>query len=313
VTVRLDRELAARRPRREVVGTIGVFDGVHLGHRALFDEVIAHARDRGCLSAVITLHPSPVVVLRPDVKPAYLTSLEERIDLVAACGVDLVVPLTFTRELSLLSPTEFLEHVQRELRLCALVEGPDFALGHNRVGTVPVLREIGREMGFELHVAGLVTAGAQVISSTTIRNAVLAGDVATAAGLLGRPYRLSGEVIPGARRGRAIGYPTANIRPAPDRAVPPNGIYVTRSRVGDRTLDSVTNIGTRPTFDDGEVLIEAFLLDFDGDLYGQTMHVDLLEFVRPEARFESVEALLEQMAGDVARARAYHASHPRAG
>jgi riboflavin kinase/FMN adenylyltransferase len=317
VVTQVDRELRAHQPPREVVATIGVFDGVHVGHQQLFSDVAARAEARGCLSCVVTLHPSPVVVLRPNVRPAYLCSLEERFERIAACGIDLIVPLTFTREVSLLDPRQFLGLVQRDLRLCELVEGPDFALGHNRAGTLPVLKALGEEMGFDVRAIDLVRAGLEApgaespISSTAIRQAVQAGEVATAGRLLGRPYRLSGEVVGGAKRGRAIGYPTANVRPAADRALPPHGIYVTRSWFGGHAYPSVTNIGTRPTFEDGEVLIEAFLLDFEGDLYGQTTDVDLLEHLRPELRFDGLEPLLAQMADDVRRARAYHAAHAR--
>ena len=300
----LVEELAEYTPPGRSICAIGVFDGVHLGHKALVDIIKAEAAARGCVSAAIVFHPHPRTVLVPGSAIALLTPLPERVDLLRGLGVELVLPLTFTRELSQLSAREFMGLLRQHLRLVGLVAGPDFALGRGREGTVPVLQELGRELGYTLSIIAPLEQGSQLISSTTVRQALAQGDVAAAADLLGRPFVTRGAVLEGAKRGRWLGYPTANIAPDPNLALPGDGIYATRVRLGTHTFNAVTYVGTRPTFQDEERLVEVFLLDYEGDLYGKDLRVEWVQQVREDHKFDSADALIEQMGRDVADARA---------
>lgn len=309
-TMQVSDELARHAPAQETVTTLGVFDGVHLGHRRLMEQVIQRARAEELLSAAIILHPIPRTVLVPGTVIPTLTSLEERIDLIRATGIDVIVPLTFTLELSRLSAREFVALLKEHLRLRGLVVGPDFALGRGREGNVDALRALGAELGFWVEVAPLVTAGGEHVSSTVVRQAIAEGDVSRARAILGRPYRMEGTVIQGHARGRLLGFPTANIAPLPDRALPADGIYATVTTVDGRRHPSATYVGTGPTFENGERQVEVFLLDFADNLYGSHITVELLERVRPDQRFESAAALVTQMERDVADARRILAHYP---
>lgn len=296
-------ELSRAAPDADTAVTIGKFDGVHRGHRHLIQQLVDHASERGLKSGVITLHPNPLTVLRPGVTVAYLTSLDERVELLRATGVDFVVPLTFSSELAELSARDFMALLSSELRIRLLVVGPGFALGRGRQGDYQRLRELGGEYGYVTERIEPLVEGEAVVGSSAIRKALALGEMEQVTQLLGRPFSLRGPIIRGAERGRSIGFPTANIAVAPDLALPPYGVYVTRARVGETLYKSVTNIGQRPTFEDGERTVEVHLLDFDGDLYGKEMRVELLKRLRGEVKFAGVEELVGQIRKDIDETR----------
>jgi riboflavin kinase/FMN adenylyltransferase len=298
------RQLATGRP---AAVTIGVFDGVHRGHQALFRRLQKLAAERDLASVVVTLHPSPITVIRPDIRIMYLSSLEERIELIRALGVDAVGPLTFTSELAQVSAADFVRALRETLDMRLLVGGPDISLGRAREGDAAWLAEQAPAYGFELALVDFLDEDGAKVGSSGVRSAVSRGDMETAAELLGRPFSLRGPVVRGFERGRTIGFPTANIAVSADRVLPPLGVYVSRAVLGEARYPSVTNIGRRPTFDDGPPSIETHLLDFEGDLYGRDLKVELLHRLRGELRFSGVEALVAQIGRDAAAARAYHA------
>ncbi len=298
-------ELARAAPGADTAITVGVFDGVHRGHLYLLSRLGERARALGLASGVVTLHPAPVQVLHPDKPVAYLCGLEERIERLRDAGVDFVAPVTFTSELAQLSARDFVQLLVDELQVRFMLEGPDHALGRGREGTVTVLAELGRAMGYELEVLEALTEGELVVSSTAIRSALAKGEMRRVTERLGRPFSLRGPVIEGARRGKSIGFPTANIAVGADRALPPYGVYVTWAYLGEARYKSVTNIGRRPTFDKGERTIEVHLLDYPGgDFYGHDLRIELLDRLRPEKRFASAEELRTQIQRDVAAAEA---------
>lgn len=312
--MQVTRELADLRPNGDLILTIGVFDGVHLGHRHLIGQVVERARQLGCLSGVITFHPHPAAVLRGESLPI-LTTPPERLYLLRQLDVDVIANLAFTADLASLTAREFVDLICQHLRLRELWVGPDFALGRGREGNMARLKEIGAQVGFTVQAVPPLVLDGEVVSSTRIRAVLAAGDVVQASRLLGHCFSFSGPVIHGAQRGRALGYPTANLAAEPDRALPANGIYACHVFVGDpgredsktppgtRRHQAVVNVGTRPTFDNGARLVEAYILDFDGDLYGQTLTVHFVERLRGELRFSSVGALVDQIGQDVLRAR----------
>ena len=311
--MRIDQELAVPSPARDSVLTIGVFDGVHRGHRYLIARLIHEGANTGHLAGVVTFRNHPASVLRPDFKPRYLTGLDERLRLISETGVDFVAPITFDSELSKVYARDFVARLQQHLRMRGLVVGPDFTLGHKREGDVAKLTALGEQMGFVVTVVDLLAAGVQAIRSTSVREAVAEGDVARAAALLGRDYALTGVVVKGAGRGKTLGFPTANVAVPPGRAIPADGIYATWARVGERRHMAATSIGIRPTFGESERTIEAFILDFDGDLYGQDVRLEFVRRLRDELKYDTVQALIEQIDTDVGQTRAIlEASRPGA-
>lgn len=281
-----------------------------MGHQHLIKALHRLARERGLASVVLTFHPAPVSVLRPDVRLQYITTLEERLHLLRALGVDQVCRLTFTSELAQVSAQDFLKGLREELAVRLIVGGPDLAIGRGREGTVEWLRRHGPALGVEVATVEFLSDTGRKMGSSTIREALQAGDVVTAGRLLGRPFALHGPVVRGAQRGRLLGFPTANIAVGADLAIPAFGVYVSRVYVGETAYPAVTNIGRRPTFDDGPPTVEPHLLDFDGDLYDQELRVELLVRLRGEQKFANVEELVAQIRRDVAAARAYFASQP---
>ena len=293
---------------RETIVTIGKFDGVHLGHQALLKAVAARARETNRQSVAITFSPLPVQVLRPGAPVALLCDLEERIELMEAQGIELVSVLTFTQEAAHTSADDFMLMLRQRLCLRELWVGPDFALGRGRQGNVEYLSKLGESDNFQVHVFGPVTVDGEVISTSRIRALLDAGNLREANRLLGRPYQLRGTVVHGAKRGRQIGYPTANIQIPEHLAVPPDGIYAARATITNGSHHrekymAAVSIGRRPTFDNGERTIEAYLLDFSGDLYGAILSLDFVARLRGEERFESVDALIDQIKRDVEQTR----------
>jgi len=304
------RELARIAPGRPSAVTIGVFDGVHRGHQHLVSSLRDRATAEGLAAVALTFNPHPRTVIRPGVAVTYLTSLEERVEQLQALGLDAVGILPFTSELAQLSPRDFLALLVDELQMRLLMVGPDFALGRNRAGTIGVMRQVGKELGFYVEVAPLLAEDGEKVGSSSIRQALAEGDVSRVAKLLGRPFSLRGPVVEGDRRGRTLGFPTANIAIGLDRALPAYGVYVTRAYVGETAYESCTSIGIRPTFDvEPWPTVETFILDFDEDIYGQEMRIDLLERLRGELRFESVDDLVAQMHEDIVHTREHFNLH----
>lgn len=285
--------------------TIGAFDGVHLGHQKIIEAVIEDARQQGAPSVVLTFYPHPSVVLRGRRPSFYLTSPDERADRLGELGVDVVVTETFDEELSRVPASDYLERLKQHLGFRSLWVGSDFALGHQREGTVHYLRDAQQERDFELHVVEPVRMEGEVVSSTRIREALRTGDVARAAAYLGRWFSLPGEVEQGAGRGKQLGIPTANLSLWRERAFPRKGVYACLAQVEDRTLEAVTNVGVRPTFDEEtpRPIVETHLLDFEGDLYGQTIRLHFVDRLRDEKRFDGPQQLLQQIERDIERAR----------
>lgn len=285
--------------------TIGSFDGVHRGHQYIIGQMVTAARAAGELAVALTFYPHPSVVLGRQQPPFYINTPEEKAQLLGELGVDIVVTHPFNDQVRHIRAREFVELLCRHLRMSQLWVGHDFAMGYQREGNVPMLRQLSDEMGYGLHVIDqpLLWRG-EVISSSRVRRALAVGDVEEAMGCLGRPFRLPGVVIEGARRGKTIGIPTANLAVWEERAIPANGVYACRAWLGTEGYQAVTNIGVRPTFDGtGKQTVETHLLDFDGDLYGQTIALDFIARLRDERRFDGVAALLAQIHKDIAQAR----------
>lgn len=303
---------------RSVV-TIGVFDGVHRGHQATIGHAVQRARELGIQSVVITFDPHPAEVVRPGSHPAVLTEPARKAELIEELGVDVLCVLPFTPQLSRLPAEEFVHDVLVEhLHAAVVVVGENFRFGHKAAGDVTLLEQLGRAFGFRLERAPLLGPGDSsdsIFSSTYIRSCVKAGDVAAAAVALGRPHRVEGVVVRGDQRGRELGFPTANLLTHRYAAVPADGIYAARlvrrgpgtsarSRVlTGEALPAAVSIGTNPTFAGTERRVEAYVLDFEGDLYGERVALDFVARLREQRQYDRVEPLIEQIAEDVARTR----------
>jgi len=300
---------ACPRPARGAVVTIGVYDGVHLGHRALIGRVRAMAAELGASSAVVTFDRHPATVVRPASAPLLLTDLDQRIELLESTGVDRTLVITFDEERARESAEDFVREILVGcLGAVAVVVGHDFHFGRDRGGNVPMLQEMGAELGFDVLGINLVAddQASEVVSSTRIRGLLAAGDVAGAAALLGRPHEVRGVVQHGDARGRDLGYPTANVAVPADILLPADGIYAGwYERPNGEIHASAVSLGRRPTFYESAdlSLLECYLLDFDGDLYDEPARVRFVERLRGEAKFDSIESLVEQMGKDVATAR----------
>jgi len=296
-------DLASAAPPGPTMLTIGTFDGVHLGHRHLLKSLTVEASRTGCQTVVITFRNHPRSVLRPDLGVGYITSLDERIALLKQTGVTSVIPVDFTKEFAKIRAREFALLLVDILKMRGLVVGPDFAMGYKREGDVPTLIGLGKELGFSVNVAESFSKDAIVIKSSKIRAALSEGDVTGASGMLDRPYSLAGSVVKGDGRGRGLGFPTANLGLDGDSLVLANGIYATWAIVGGRRYLSATNVGTRATFGPGERLVESFLLDFDGDLYGKFLTLEFVKRIRAEECFPTVQGLIDQIKRDVVAIR----------
>jgi riboflavin kinase/FMN adenylyltransferase len=293
--------------------TVGAYDGVHLGHRHLLSRLQAHAAVRGLKSAVVTFDRHPATVVRPESAPSLLTDLDQKLELLADCGVDLTLVIPFDLARADESAEDFVSEVLvGALGARLVVVGEDFHFGHGRKGNVALLSELGAMAGFDVEGVSLARLGsgetADAVSSTRIRQLVADGDVTGAAALLGRPHQVRGEVVHGDGRGGAeLGFPTANVAVPAEIALPGLGIYAGRYRRPDGAVHpAAISVGNRPTFYDRAPgpLVEAYLLDFDGDLYGEEARVSFVERLREERRFDRVEDLVAQMGRDVLQARA---------
>jgi riboflavin kinase/FMN adenylyltransferase len=290
-------------PRGPLSIAIGVFDGVHIGHQALIRQTAESATQQGGRALAATFDPLPIQALAPGAPPSALTDVEERVRLLHEAGASDVAVFHFTKEFAALSADEFIRRLAQAGAVRQIFVGEDFQFGHDRGGNVRALAAAGPTHGFVVVVATPVKQGGEVVSSTRIRNALLAGDVEGAARLLGRPYSVRGTVVHGAKRGRALGFPTINLAVPPERLLPRDGIYAMRVRVGDQQVAAAASLGVRPTFGGGDRTLEAYLLDWDGDVYGDIIEAAFAKRLRDELRFANATELSEQIARDVQETR----------
>lgn len=288
---------------RPVVLTIGTFDGVHTGHRLLLDRVLDEAEREHGIAVVITFDPHPRCVVDPNGCPPMLSEVDERLQLLDATGVDTVVLLRFTRDLSMWPPERFCDALVNAFPLRRLVSGPGFALGHRRAGDVDFLHEYGATRGFDVVTVEPLVRGGMTVSSSRIRAALLEGRLDEANELLGRRYQLRGTVIHGAGAGEGLGFPTINLDVDHGRCIPATGVYAAWCEAEGRWYPAAASIGFRPTFGGDTLAVEAHLLDFSRDLYGRQATLAFVERLRDEVRFPSTETLVAQMARDVEMVR----------
>ena len=292
---------------RGSVVTVGTFDGVHRGHQTVLEEIRRRAAAAQGRSVLVTFDPHPLRVVRPEVAPRLLTTPAEKKAALTGTGIDLVVFLSFTPELSRLSPREFVEQVLvARIGVTELVIGYDHGFGHGRAGDAGTLKKVGKELGFEVDVVAPVEEAGETISSSRIREAVERGDLASAHAWLGRPYSLLGRVVQGDGRGRTLGFPTANLRVEdPDKLLPGPGIYAVRVSTSEqRGIPGALHLGPRPTFPGASPSVEVHLLDWSDDLYDREVQVDFIDRIRGVMAFDSPASLVDQMHRDVAAVRA---------
>lgn len=283
--------------------SIGNFDGVHRGHQAILSTLVARAKEAGAQAVVMTFDPHPIQLLAPDRAPPLLTTLRRKTELIAGCGVDVLIVVPTTLELLALTAEEFFDRIISE-RLAArgLVEGPNFFFGRNRAGDVSRLKQFCQTADRELAIVEPVNLGSQIVSSSTIRRAVSEGRMAEAVSMLGNPYQVEGLVSPGSRRGRDLGFPTANLTGA-TTLLPRDGVYAGIARLGSESHAAAIHVGPNPTFGEAVRKFEVHIIGYHGDLYGRSLCVDLLARIRETESFGGLEALRQQLQRDIARAR----------
>lgn len=287
------------------VVTVGTFDGVHLGHWAVLQEIKQRAEATGRRSVLVTFDPHPLRIVRPEAEPPLLTTPVEKKEILAESGLDYAVFLTFSEALSRYGPRRFVEEILVDrIGMRELVIGYDHGFGRDREGSPEMLRQIGAERGFDVDVVTPIAAEGSAVSSTRIRGLVGQGEMAEAAACLGRPYSIRGIVVRGEQRGRELGFPTANLRVSGGgKLIPPEGIYAVKGVLRRGTWKGALHLGPRPTFKGSPPSVELHLIDFEGDIYGEEVRVDFVEYLRPIEPFTSVQALIDQIRADVDRAR----------
>ena len=295
----VEEELAEFSPEKDTIVTVGVFDGVHLGHKKLITELLEQAGRQGMLAAVVTFRQHPEDMLSSRKKLPYLTDIKTRIKLLQNEGVDIIVPLSFTRELAGLDAETFIGLLRKHLRMRGLVIGSDFALGKGRKGDTDALQKLGVKLSLSVTVVGPLEINGEVVSSTSIRKAMAEGDMGKVSELTGRYFSLHGKVVTGAGRGEGLGFPTANLDVNSGQALPPDGVYAGLAHINGNVFQTMTNIGTDPTFGRNERTVDSYLLDYSGDLYGYDLRVDFVAKLRDEKKFASVEDLKKQVAEDI--------------
>ncbi len=297
------RDLEALTRHPYPVTAIGNFDGVHMGHRAILKSAIERARAAGGTAFALTFDPLPAKLLVPERAPKLILIPDDKLELLRLSGIDGVIVINFTLELSLLSPRDFVcEYLLGKIGAREVVVGHSVSFGHNRAGNAAVMVELGREFGFDTNVVGPVKVDGLEVSSTKVRDLIQTGEMRAAARLLGRYHFLHGPVVRGRERGRTIGFPTANIE-SETECIPPDGVYATRVILDDGAYPSITNIGMRPTFAETARSIEAHIFDFTRDLYGLRVKLEIIERIRGERKFDSADALKRQIALDLGKAR----------
>lgn len=293
--------------------TVGTFDGVHAGHRAIIDTVVEKAEQRDARSVLVTFDPHPRDIINPgDDGIKLLTTLQERSEILEELGIDTMVVIPFDRDFSLLSSEEFVRDIiYSKIGVSEFVIGYDHQFGRNREGTIETIERLGGELGFEAYVVSKREVGEKTVSSTAIRNAISeGGNVEEAAKFLQRPYRLNGTVVHGDKRGKEIGFPTANIKPEHSRKIiPRDGVYAVRVRINGDLYDGMMNIGTRPTFDGKVRMLEVNLFNFDEDIYGKEVQVRFYNRIRDEKKFDGREELIEQLQQDEKKSKEMLRNH----
>jgi riboflavin kinase/FMN adenylyltransferase len=310
-----DGHQALFRPLSAPAICLGNFDGVHVGHQRLFERTVAAAERLGGDAVVYTFEPHPARVLAPDLAPPLITDRARKLELIAAAGIDVCILEPFTPELAAIEPNAFLDDIiVGVLGARAVIVGYDFTFGHDRAGTTDVLRARGAELGFEVEVVPQLTVDGLVASSTKIRDFALLGKLDGVRMLLGRNFDIDGEVVPGDGRGRQIGVPTANVSVDADMLLPKPGVYAVMTTLLETSeqFAGVANLGTRPTFvSAGALSLEVHMFDFDRDIYGSRVRVELVERIRGEQKFDGIDALVAQIRADVERAKQILQGDPR--
>lgn len=290
-----------REPLQKSAVTIGNFDGIHLGHRALLGRVVNSARELDATSVVVTFDPHPAQILAPERTPKTLAPFALKASLIEREGIELLAVLRFTRELSMLSPEEFTRSILVEKQRAVIVHvGSNFRFGHQRAGDTALLADLGRKNGFRVETLPMIKVRGQRVSSSQIRHSLSHGRVEIAGRMLGRPYALSGNIVTGEGVGHKKTVPTLNLGPV-EQQLPKNGVYITRTRVGGALHDSVTNVGHKPTFGQHRLTVETFLLNFHGEVQAEEMEIEFLHRLRDEIKFPDAEALKRQIQQDVER------------
>ena len=291
---------------RGTVLTLGVFDGLHLGHQKIMEKVVNRAREIGAVPTAITFDPHPRAVLYPENSPPLLQTLDQRLANFEVLGIEQAIVIRFDKQFANQDAEVFLRDIVHErLQAREVFLGKGFAFGKNRGGTIELLRKMSRELGFFADEVDEITLRGERISSSKIRHLLADGKVNLARRMLGRPYGIEGQIVHGDQRGRTIGFPTANLKPR-NRVVPKFGVYATATLIKDVWRRSITNVGVRPTFaGDGEPSIETYIFDFDGDLYGEVLRVRFLHRIRNEKKFNGIDELKAQIQKDSTRARLY--------
>lgn len=302
--MKIEQELANLVPQKETLLTIGVFDGVHTGHRYLLENLKQRAQKRNLFSGVVTFDPHPQSVLHPRSQPPWLSDLKDRVKSLQELGIDLVAVLSFTPEVSQLSAREFISLLKKYLRMRGLIIGPNFVLGRGREGSANLLQSLGQEMEFSVETIPPFTVDGEIVSSTLVRQTLAQGNMPKVGKLMGHYFYLGGKVITSKKRGRVLGFPTTNLDINPQQALPCNGVYATIAQVDDQQLPSATNIGVRPTFGNNEKTVETHLLNYEGALYGKEIRIEFIQKLRDEQCFGSPEELQAQIREDIREAAA---------
>lgn len=299
----IEKELTRLKSKNETVLTIGVFDGVHAGHKYLLSKLVKQSRYANISNGVITFKQHPHSLLNPQLNPPYLTNLRQKTKLLMDEGVQTTIALTFTRELAQIDARQFIGFLKKYLNMCILVLGPDFALGRNREGNVDMLHNLATNMGFKLMVVPHLKYYGEIVSSTAIRNALIVGNIIKVNQMLGRLFSLEGHIISGNRRGTNLGFPTANLDIETDQLLPLDGVYATWAHIGNKRYPSVTNIGKRPTFMEDERIVEVCIIGLNDNLYGHLLKIDLGGRIRDEQKFATTSMLQNQIADDIKKAK----------
>jgi riboflavin kinase/FMN adenylyltransferase len=305
VSMRVVRDLKAiEEPLRNPVLTIGNFDGVHRGHLALFDKVKERAGAVGGQSAVMTFEPHPIRIMKPGNGPLLITPTKQKMELIGKAGIDVLLCIPFTREFASISARDFVKTVLVDtIGIKELVVGYDYTFGRNREGNIPLLREMGEEIGFVVHLLEPIHIEDTLVSSTSIRKLIQEGKLSDAKRLLGRDYQVQGTVVKGRDRGgRLLGYPTANLKPE-EELLPKTGVYAVIVIIDEEQYNGVTNVGYNPTFGDKALSVETHVLDYSGDLVGKSIKINFLSRLRDEKSFRHVQELIDQIGKDIEKAR----------
>jgi riboflavin kinase/FMN adenylyltransferase len=295
----IEQELANIHVEGETLLTVGVFDGIHLGHQYLLRTLIQQAEQKSLTSGVVTFNPHPQSILHPQEQAPWIITMEDRIKLLQQMNVKIIAVLSFTHKLAELSAKEFVHILQQHLKMRGLIVGPNSSLGRKREGNAELLHSLGDQMGFTVDIVPPFTIDGKTVSSTAIRQSLSQGDVATVKKLMGHAFTVNGKVVSANKRGYKLGFPTANLDVAPNRALPCNGVYATISHVDGKQFASATNIGTQPTFGDGQIQMETHLVGYKGNLLGKSLEVTFVQRLRDEKQFASPQELQIQIMKDI--------------